>query len=297
MVLNALDEVLFFCDIDLLKKFISDNMLKYYPHDKESFYKEKDKFMQLHIPSKDEYICRLENYVKNGSAVWISGRNSLCDDIDKLSLIRAIDVNSKSENGREKARRASAWQNTDFWKYYSDKVLYKGSNFVLELTIGAGGGTNAVMKNMGETDYYIGADISFICAKNADAMAKYYNVNGLGISTSLWNLPFDDSVFTSICCNAGLEECREIPTILSEAVRVLEPKGRIVIRCISSEKNIWYSYFEKYGFTVSETREWLRKIRLYSDVDQVKELLKLLGLNEIEQKDDERLGSIIVFEK
>ena len=43
MVLNALDEVLFFNDINLLKKFISDNMLKYYPHDKENFYGYKEK--------------------------------------------------------------------------------------------------------------------------------------------------------------------------------------------------------------------------------------------------------------
>ena len=198
-----------------------------------------------------------------------------------------------------RARKQVRWQemNPDFWSFYSNNILNNNSNHILELTIGGGGGTNAVMKNMLDNDYYMGADIDFVCAKNADALAKHYNVNGLGISTSLWNLPFENEMFTSVCSNAGLEECREIPKILAEAVRVLAPKGRITIRCVKREKSLWYSYFSKYGFTEAETMDWLNRVRLYSDVEQVKKLLKNSGLSLIEQKDDEKLGHIIVFEK
>ncbi len=299
MVLNALDEILFWDNILALKRFMHQNMLKYYPHDSENFYAEKNKFLKQYIPDKETFISKLVYYLKNGTATWVSGRNELSDDIDKGSMIKAIKISSRIENGRKKALQASKWQETNpnFWHFYSSNVLYNDSNHILELTIGAGGGTNAVMMNMRETDYYMGIDIDFVCAKNADALAKYYQVNGLGFSTSLWNLPFDDEMFTSICSNAGLEECREIPTILAEAARVLAPKGRITIRCLRQENALWHSYFEKYGFTQAETKEWLCKVRLFSDVDQVKDLLKSNGLSLIDQKDDEKLGHIIVFEK
>ncbi len=299
MILNALDEVLFWDNIPLLKNFIRQNTRRYYPHNPDAFYAEKDMFLRQHIPDKETFISKLVHYSQYGTATWVSGRNGLSDDIDMNSMIKAIKTSSRIENGRKKAIQASKWQETnpDFWDFYSSNVLYKDSNYTLELTVGAGGGTNAVMANMGDGDYYMGVDIDFVCAKNADAMAKHYHINGLGIATSLWNLPFNDGMFTSICSNAGLEECREIPTILAEAVRVLAPKGRITIHCLRQEKTLWYSYFEKYGFTPAEAREWLRKVRLFADVDQVKELLVNNGLSLIGQKADENLGHIIVFEK
>ncbi len=299
MVLNALDEILFWDNIPALKRFIHQNMLKYYPHDPENFNAEKKKFLKQYIPNKETFISKLIYYSQNGTATWVSGRNELSDDIDKDSMTKAIKTSSHIENGQKKALQASKWQETnpDFWRFYSSNVLYNDSNYILELTVGAGGGTNAIMMNMREKDYYMGVDIDFICAKNADALAKYYEVNGLGISTSLWNLPFDDEMFTSVCSNAGLEECREIPTILAEAARVLASKGRITIHCLKQEKSLWYSYFEKYGFTQAETKAWLCKVRLFSDVNQVKELLKSSGLSLIDQKDDKKLGHIIVFEK
>lgn len=299
MILNALDEVLFWDNIPLLKNFIDQNMRRNYPHNPEAFYAEKDMFLKQHIPDKQTFLSKLNYYAQRGTATWVSGRNGLSDDIDMKSMIKAIKTSSQIENGGQKAIQASKWQETnpEFWTFYSDNVLCRECNYTLELTVGAGGGTNAVMANMRDSDYYMGVDIDFICAKNADALAKYYAVNGLGIATSLWKLPFDDDMFTSVCSNAGLEECREIPTILEEATRVLAPKGRITIHCLKQEKSIWYSYFEKYGITLLEAREWLRKVRLFADVDQVKELLERNGLSCVAQKDDERLGHIIVFEK
>lgn len=299
MILNALDEILFWDSIPLLKSFISENMHRHYPHNRDTFYEEKEAFLKQYIPDKETFLSKLAYYAQYGTAIWVSGRNRLSDDIDMHSMIKAIKTSSQIENGGKKAMQASKWQQTnpDFWDFYSRNVLHKKSNYILELTVGAGGGTNAVMAKMGDCDYYMGVDIDFVCAKNADALAKYYHINGLGIAMSLWNLPFEDEMFTSICTNAGLEECREIPTILAEAARVLAPGGRIIIRCLKSEKALWHSYFEKYGFTPSEIREWLRKVRLFSDVNQVKELLINNGLSLVCQKDSENMGHIIVFEK
>lgn len=299
MILNALDEVLFWEDISVLKGLYTKMLQKYYPHDFEQFYLEKDVFLKQYIPDKETFISKLIHYSKYGSAIWVSGRNGLSDDIDSNSMVKAIKYSSRVENGRKKALQASRWQksNPDFWTFYSNNIFHDKAHHILELTVGAGGGTNAVMMNMRENDYYMGVDIDFICAKNADALAKYYKVNGLGIATSLWKLPFDNEMFTSVCSNAGLEECREIPTILAEAARVLAPKGRIIIHCLRREKSPWYPYFKKYGFTPIETKEWLCKVRLFSDVDQIKELLINNNLSLIYQKNDEKLGHIIVFEK
>jgi len=299
MILNALDEVLFWDDIDSLKTFTKQNYDKLYPHDFENYHKNQELFFKSAIPNKAEFIRRLENYAKFGQPLWISGRNELSDDIDANSMIKAISVSSKIDNGEQKAKQASKWQenNPSFWNFYTENILHQQENRILELTIGAGGGTNAVMSKMTPLDYYMGVDIDFVCAKNADALAQYYGIKGLGIATSLWKLPFDDCIFTSVCSNVGLEECREIPTIIAEAYRVLKPEGKIVLHCVSTSKMQSYERFEQYGFSEEEIIYWSKEIRMYASAEGVEELLNNAGFKFYGRVVDEKLGSILVFEK
>lgn len=299
MVLNALDEVLFWEDIDALKQFTKQNIDRFYPHDYKNYCKNAEAFFKSTIPDKAEFIRRLENYAKIGQPFWISGRNELSDDIDTSTMIKAISVNSKMSNGEQKAKQASKWQENNplFWNFYTNNILHIQDNYILELTIGAGGGTNAIMKKMTALDFYMGVDIDFACAKNADALAKYYNINGLGIATSLWKLPFDDCMFTSVCSNAGLEECREIPTIIKEAYRVLKPKGKIVLHCLNTNKMQAYTRFEQYGFAEEEMIYWAKQIRMYSSAEGIEELLTNYGFKYYNRLADENLGSILVYEK
>lgn len=299
MILNALDEVLFWDDINALKIFTKQNYDKFFPHDFENSRKNQEEFFKSVIPDKAEFIRRLKNYEKVGQPFWISGRNELSDDIDVNSMIKAISVSSKIDNGEQKAKQASKWQenNPSFWNFYTENILHQQENRILELTIGAGGGTNAVMREMTPRDYYMGVDIDFVCAKNADALAKYYNINGLGIATSLWKLPFADSMFTSVCSNVGLEECREIPTIVAEAYRVLKPGGKIVLHCVSTRKMQSYERFEQYGFSEEEMIYWSKEIRMYTSPQGVEELLNSAGFKFYGRLVDEKLGSILVFEK
>ena len=110
MILNALDEVLFWDDIDRLKTFTRKNMIEFHPHNYEEFYKRKESFFASVIPDKSEFERRLENYAENGRPVWISGRNGLSDDMDTNTMIKAISVNSQRSNGEKKASQASKWQ-------------------------------------------------------------------------------------------------------------------------------------------------------------------------------------------
>ena len=299
MIMNALDEVLFWDDIETLITFTKQNSKRFYPHDFENYRKSQDAFFKSVIPDKAEFIRRLQQYAAVGKPIWIAGRNGLNDDIDADTMIKAISVSSKISNGEQKAKQASKWQenNPSFWKFYADNILHLKNNRILELTVGAGGGTNAVMKEMTECDYYMGVDIDFVCAKNADALTKYYGINGLGIATSLWKLPFDDCMFTSVCSNVGLEECREIPTIVAEAYRVLKPGGKIVLHCVNTRKMQSYERFEQYGFSEEEMIYWSKEVRLYTSAEGVEELLNDAGFNFYRRLVDEKLGSILVFEK
>ena len=299
MIMNALDEVLFWDDIETLITFTKQNSKRFYPHDFENYRKSQDAFFKSVIPDKAEFVRRLQYYAVVGKPIWISGRNELSDDIDADTMIKAISVSSKISNGEQKAKQASKWQenNPSFWKFYADNILHLKNNRILELTVGAGGGTNAVMKEMTECDYYMGVDIDFVCAKNADALAKYYGINGLGIATSLWKLPFDDCMFTSVCSNVGLEECREIPTIVAEAYRVLKPGGKIVLHCVNTLKMQSYERFEQYGFSEEEIIYWSKEVRMYTSAEGVEELLNDAGFNFYRRLVDEKLGSILVFEK
>lgn len=299
VILNALDEVLYWDDISFLKNFICEIFSKYYPHDSKSYFEEKDYFYLRTIPDKKDFLRRMEYYVDNGKTKWISGRNELSDDISYEDLKRALLINCKSENGCRKAFQAERIISNDleFWDTYANHILYAQQNTVLELTIGGGLGTTSVMRKMRDSDLYIGVDIDFNCAKNADAIARHFGVNGLGIATSLWNMPFDDQMFTTVCSNAGLEECREIPAIIKEAARVLVPGGRMVLHCINFEKSAFVPIFSKYGFSDEEIHYWLRKLRLYSDVEQVEDLASKCGLKMIDKKIDDAKGYILVLKK
>lgn len=295
MILNALDEILFWNEISLLKEFTCDIVSKYYPSDAKKCLEEKDHFIAERIPNMADFIKRMEMYIADGRPVWVSGRNQLSDDITQNDLEKAILISSTIQRGKYLADTAYEIiaKKPKFWDFYTSNVLYANKNKVCELTIGAGLGTTAVMRAMKDSDLYVGVDIDFICAKQADAIAKHFQVNGLGIATSLWNMPFENGMFTTVCCNQGLEECREIDVIVKEASRVLDDSGRIVLRC--KQKNS-PRYFGKYGFTADETQYWLRKLRLYSDVEQVQEIASKNELQLIDKKDD-GIWSVLVFEK
>ncbi len=213
---------------------------------------------------------------------------------------KSITESASLKNGEVLAKQYTTIcsQRPDFWGFYTDNIFYEDENNILELTVGAGLGTCALIRKMSQKDLCMSVDIDFICAKHADALAKYHKVNALGIATSLWNMPFDKGIFSSVCSCNGIDECREVPKVLEEATRVLRTHGKMILICRDKENNSSYSQFKKYGFDEIEIAYWLNKVRLYSEAKQIELLANNYGLQLTCKKEEQSYyGTILVFEK
>lgn len=300
MVVNALDEILFWEDFFAFRARIRILSAKYYPHDPESYFREKGEAFQESIPTREEFLRRLAYYEKHGSPLWTSGRNAAIDDLSATDMEKAF-LNCTAEQGAERAAsmEKTLSANRPRFEHYAEAILHRDRNTVLELTVGAGLGSGAVMRKMKECDSYFGVDIDFRCAKNADGLAKHYGVRGLGMAASLWNLPFDDGVFSSVCCHCGLNECREVPTILREAVRVLAPSGRIVLSCLNLDRvSMGLPCFLSYGFSEEEATALMERVRMYAGFASVDRILTALGCIRVDSRPWENgAGRTLVYEK
>ena len=110
-------------------------------------------------------------------------------------------------------------------------------------------------------------------------------------------MPFENSMFTAVCCNCGLEECREIDTIIYEATRVLAFGGRMVLHCSKTENRAQQSVFNDYDFSQEEKFYWLEKVRLLSNEKQLLRIANNCSLLLLEKKISANGGTIYVLEK
>ncbi len=280
MVIGEFGEIMFWGDMSKHLQKERELRAKYTPdisRDGASMLAEKKReFIFQNIPTKDEFLKRIAYYEKYGKPVWIAGRNPCCDDLSISQLQRAKRNESRGAERADIVERAIAgWaKHVDF---YSDSIILDRENHILELTTGAGFGTVSVVRSMRDSDFYVGVDIDYICAKNAEGILRHYGKSGVGIATSLWNLPFDDETFNVVCSHLGIDECREVPTILSEAVRVLEPGGRIVLALNDSGYRRIKYYSDIYNIGEDEALDCLRRVRKYADRTQVEKIMA--GLN------------------
>lgn len=288
MVNNEWDDILFWENYKPCYEMLQELERKYGddPANWERWHREHYDFYKQTIPNKEEFIRRFEYYELHGKPHWIEGHHRTMNELTKEELLDSIRHVTK-ENGEyhvevlEKARQGWAAQHL---APYAEKVCSATSeeHKIMEMTVGAGVGTNAIVRSMTDKMFYAGVDIDFYCAKNADAIGRYYGKNAIGICASLWNLPFSDNLFDVVCSHFGFDECREIPTILKEAVRVLKPGGRFVS---VSRHNIWlrrHEIFESYDIGENEALELMRKARLYTDFEQLDALAGKMGLVKVD---------------
>lgn len=284
MVGNEWDEILYWEDYEPFARFERELDLRYdinNPVECEKRREERDAFYRRTIPTKEEFIKRFEQYALYGKAQWVKGRHRLINEFTEEELMNSFRFAS-DENGAtrvEMAEHARLGWAANHLPYYAQKVCdaHSKPHRIMEMTVGAGVGTNAIVRSMTSDMYYIGVDIDFVCAKNADAIGRVYRKNALGLCASLWHLPFEDELFDVVCSHFGLDECREIPTILDEAARVLKTGGKLVL---VSRHNAWLrrqAIFEKYDIDETQALNLMRHVRLYADFEQLDALISERG--------------------
>ena len=294
VIFLGLQEVLYWNEMPILRENICRLLNQYRPdaQNHAAYEKARDEFYKNTIRSKEDFRKRIDYYKKNGKPVWVSGRNEYFNEISPEQMEKAFRYVRK-ERGRELAERPRGkWA-----ELYAEKVLGNTPQKILELTVGAGGGTGAVAGKMREQDTMIGVDIDFVCAKNADSIGRYYDVNLLGLCCNLWQLPFPDESFSVICCQNGLVECREVPTILMEAVRVLMPGGKMVMTMGANGYKSYRNLFELFEIDEEEGLMYLRDARLYSTPDEIDNILKPLGIIKSDDRLLENGGHLVEFIK
>lgn len=280
MVFGGFREILFFREVKEMIEFENDLRARLKPDESEKAWAETSKYIKVKIPDRKAFLKRLEDYAQNGKPVWYAGKNPCCDDLSDSQLIKSY-MNLFRGIEYEKMLTNASW--ATHINYYAKKVL-ECRGMTLEMTVGAGLGIAAVASKMSDSDFLTCVDIDFKCAKNSDGILSYFGKRGVGIATSLWNLPFDDETFSTICSHFGIDECREIGTVLSEAVRFLKPGGRIVLASNESGYRRTRSYFDMYGIERPEAQNLLKLVRHYADKQQIDAIMSKHRLTETDYK-------------
>lgn len=285
MVGNEWDDILYWADYEPFSRFCRELDRQYdirNPAEYDKRREERDAFYRRTIPTKEAFVRRFQWYALHGKPCWVEGHHKQVNELTAEDLMRSYHYAS-DQNGAErvsaaeKARRGWASQHLPCYAAKVCTPTHNGTHKIMEMTVGAGVGTNAIVRSMTEDMTYVGVDIDFICAKNADAIGRYYGKNAIGMCASLWHLPFEDNLFDVVCSHFGLDECREIDTILNEATRVLKPGGKLVL---VSRHNGWlrrHTIFETYGIGESQALDLMRQVRLYADFEQLDTLVTERG--------------------
>lgn len=283
-----LDDILYWKDYESFQKMIEELNKKY---DKgynsiqyNSWYDELNAYYRKTIPDKKEFIRRFKEYELYAKPNLIEGNNqNILSQENILDCFRNVSKENDIFHVRMLEIALQGWA-AQHLSHYAEKICFTTSkeHKILEIMVGDGTGTSSIVRSLKDDMYYIGVDIDLLCAKNADDIGRYYGKNAIGICSNLYDLPFSDNLFDVVCSHFGFDECREIPTILKEAVRVLKPGGRFVS---VSKDNLWlrsYYIFKKYDIDKSEALELMRKVRLYTDFEHFDSLAVEAGLMKVD---------------
>jgi ubiquinone/menaquinone biosynthesis C-methylase UbiE/uncharacterized protein YbaR (Trm112 family) len=154
-----------------------------------------------------------------------------CIQIPSSTLISGLNY-ATSETGRKRLEMTDEMINK--WAChlndYGSFVTEKKSGTIVELATGAGLGTCGVINSGLGDSKLISIDIDYKAVSNADGIAKYLKIEGKvnPIVANFWYLPFKNNIIDTVCSHYGLDEAREIPSILAEISRILKVGGRFI---------------------------------------------------------------------
>ena len=304
MVLSELLDVLFWKNIKECVQFYKKLTEKYYPDNPDEFSKQFRAYIVDYIKTKENFIKIIEDYNINGKPLWQEQNAQYCD------LLRRDDIISALKNGSRKIgeKRCMQYEKAvNSWAYHLDdyaKAVNSEDNInILELATGAGLGTCAVIKSFLPNNRLISIDIDFAAARNADGLAKYFNLPDrvCGLSANFWNLPFEEGALDTVCTHYGLDESGEIETVIKEVSRVLKPNGRFIIIARKNPYDRHKNNMSLFDISESECNPLLKKARLYSGFDDLAETAEkynlLLAGHKIYDRETSHHRILYIFQK
>jgi len=233
------------------------------------------------IQTKKEFIRRIEDYAANSSLTWQGQMSSHCavmfrNDIDIALRSGTCESGEAKHYLMESMAQSWAFHIED----YAKAVNTCDGQYILELATGAGLGTWAVLKEFPPSSRLLSIDIDFACTRNADGLAQFFNIANrvAGLPANFWFLPFADETFDCACTHYGLDESREMPTILQEVARLLKPGGRFIVFARKNPYDRQQRFMSLFGIDADECNPLLYKARLYSGPDNLIAVAQHYGL-------------------
>ena len=259
---DELHHVLFWREREELDAFSKALAEKYsLPADGEAYSADYRAWMKAKIPTAEAFYARVADYAAHAGPDQIEIRQSGEDLGDALRY-------ATKERGEDLCARwaemARGW--AFHLEDYGNEVHAPGGQMILEIATGAGMGTWAVMSKLPESSRMVSMDFDYVAAQNANGIALALGLTGraAGIRANNWYMPFDGGLFDTVCTHYGLDECREIPAVLSEVARVLRPGGRFVLITRMDPAVRQGKFLELFGAPEEDCREVLRQVRLNS---------------------------------
>lgn len=270
-----------------------------YPDEIEKMYSEIDwkkspvpiyiKYIEKLLHDKKGIIAAFEKYSETNTDKWI-----VKNDDSKISFAqkRKFTKYAKRSNGKKRTESKIKGEGIyEIYPHFAKAVNGTSPEAIVELGTGAGGGTAAVALHMGNNSRLFTVDIGFECLGNAIGIAKYQKKRIIPVCANFWYFPFADGSVDAVCTYNGLDESRENGRTVSEISRILKTGGTFTV---VSRKNAFMrqaAVLEPFGFTKEETVEMMKKCRLYSDVDTLKEIcekynMRLESQNEFQRNKD-----------
>ena len=193
------------------------------------------------------------------------------------------------ENGRKYASReyaeervGSLVEKAGIWaihlSQYVSEVFANHPKAIVELSSGAGMGTNALIQHGLNGTRLFAVDIEYVCGKIVEGIANWNQAGDWvdPLAGNFWFLPFKDESVQTVCAHYGLDEAREIGQVLTEIGRVLMPKGRFVnVSRRDSILRLQNTFRDlDFTFTSGELDELVRMGNLYPGPEPLGELAK-----------------------
>ncbi|MFC1716507.1 class I SAM-dependent methyltransferase [Candidatus Poribacteria bacterium] len=165
---------------------------------------------------------------------------------------------------------------------FVERIIEREPGIMVELGCGACLGTQAVVESCHSFQRLLTLDISFGCAKGAEALFIYQGqIKRVDpVVGNFWFLPVKRKSVDVVFSHSGLDEAREIDRVLEEVFEVLKPGGAFISASRESP-NFPARVFDKLGFSADEKQEMASIARLYAGPDNLCEIAESKGLKTI----------------